>query len=138
MKVAQALGSSLGVGGWRTGEMVSGLLKTALGEQKEKWAWCQKTPSREESPSPGMESSDPARTPKGHILRGKFVQPLEELVFRLQILHDGLHHQVRAMDYRCRVRAGRYAAQGLLHKFIARLTVEGRREHSLDPPDNSA
>lgn len=58
---------------------------------------------------------------RGYILSSKLVQPFEELVFHLQILHDGFHHQVCAVDNGGCIRAGHYGAQGLLHKFIAGL-----------------
>lgn len=75
-----------------------------------------------EKPKPNREPSSPVGTPRGHVLSGKLVQPLEELILHLQILHDGLHYQVCAVNYRRCIRAGRNAAQRLLHKFISSLT----------------
>lgn len=85
---------------------------TSCGLQKGKWAYSQKPHSWEEALRPNKDV-------KVHVLRSKLVQPLEELVLDLQVLHDGLHHQVHAVDYRRRVRVGRYVAQGLLHKLTA-------------------
>lgn len=61
----------------------------------------------------------PNKDTRAHVLGGELVQPLEELVLHLQVLHDGLHHQVHAVDDGRRVCVGRYVAQGLLHKLTA-------------------
>lgn len=71
--------------------------------------------------APGREPPAPTRSPRDHVLGSKLVQPLEQLVLHLQILYDGLHHQVCAVDHGRCIRAGRYAAQGLRHKLVSTL-----------------
>lgn len=57
----------------------------------------------------------------GHVLGSELVQPLEQLILQLQILHDSLHHQVRAVHAGGCVGAGGEAAQGLRHELVASL-----------------
>lgn len=83
---------------------------------------------RRKAQAPGREPPAPTRSPRHHVLGGKLVQPLEQLVLHLQILYNGLHHQVCAVDHRCCIRAGRYAAQGLRHKLISALMPWGKQK----------
>lgn len=82
---------------------------------------------RRKAQAPGREPPGPTRSPRDHVLGGKLVQPLEQLVLHLQILYNGLHHQVCAVDHGRCIRAGRYAAQGLRHKLVSTL-VPWRKE----------
>lgn len=54
----------------------------------------------------GRSPHNLTRTFRGHILSSKLVQPLEELSLHLQVLHNGLYHQVCAVDNRRCICAG--------------------------------
>lgn len=83
---------------------------------------------RRKAQAPGREPPAPTRSPRDHVLGGKLVQPLEQLVLHLQILYDGLHHQVCAVHHGRCICAGRYAAQGLRHKLISTLMPRGKEK----------
>ena len=82
----------------------------------ESWVCCQSRRLK----SQGRGFPNPSRR-FGHVLGSKLVQPLEQLILQLQILHDSLHHQVCAVHDGGGVGAGGEAAQGLRYELVTSL-----------------